>query len=414
MPVTKIALLKDDDHVRALVKLTKHAESYGSVYRDAGRRHLLLRIGKRQVSFYFFSERMLRGKRTTTSKLLGHWPGLSATAASREADKIAGRVSAGRAEPGRKSAVRFAEALERYVLHLRKKAADKGKTDTWAKLVTGKGAKHLLPEWGRWTLAEMSNSPDAVADFHARLTIEAGPVAANHCARVIRAVYRHAMRTNRGLPYALPTSGVDFNVEQRREVASRDLKAWAKAWNVIPNANRRAFHLLNLLGGFRPGELARLKWGDVVPCERVVIIRNAKAGLDIRVPMSAPIARALQMARDGATESGPKPQGSHEFVFPARGPRGHIIRFDSDALPFYANALRHTWRTIAADCGVDDTLAHLMLGHAPRGVSQGYLSRMVLSSWPAMRSAQRSISRRIVSLLGINALMNGERIKREH
>jgi integrase len=393
MPVTKDGLLKDDDHIKALVKLSEKAKAFGSVYRDTGRRNLLLRIGKRHVSFYFFAERMVRGKRTTTSKLLGHWPSLSAIAAGREADKIAGRVSAGRAEPGRKNATKFAEAFQRYVLHLRKKAADKGKPDTWAKLVEGKGAKHLLPEWSRWTLAEMSGVPNAVADFHAKLTIEVGPVAANHCARVIRAVYRHAMRTNRGLPLALPTSGVDFNVEQRREVATRDFKAWAKAWRAIPNGSRRAFHLLNLLGGFRPGELARLKWVDVLPRERVVIIRNAKAGPDIRVPMSAAIARVLKMARDSVTEP-------DEFVFPARGPRGHIVRFDSDALPFYANALRHTWRTIATDCGVDDTLAHLMLGHAPRGVSQGYLSRMVLSSWPAMRAAQRRVSRRIVSLLG--------------
>ena len=236
-----------------------------------------------------------------------------------------------------------------------------------------------------WTLAEMSGAPNAVADFHAKLTIEVGPVAANHCARVTRAVYRHAMRTNRGLPLALPTSGVDFNVEQRREVATRDFKAWAKAWRAIPNGNRRAFHLLNLLGGFRPGELVRLKWVDVLLRERVVIIRNAKAGPDIRVPMSAAIARVLKMARDSVTEP-------DEFVFPARGPRGHIVRFDSDALPFYANALRHTWRTIATDCGVDDTLAHLMLGHAPRGVSQGYLSRMVLSSWPAMRAASAGLA----------------------
>jgi integrase len=120
-----------------------------------------------------------------------------------------------------------------------------------------------------WTLAEMSGAPNAVADFHAKLTIEVGPVAANHCARVIRAVYRYAMRTNRGLPLALPASGVDFNVEQRREVATRDFKAWAKAWRAILNGNRRAFHLLNLLGGFRPGELAGLKWVDVLPRERV-------------------------------------------------------------------------------------------------------------------------------------------------
>jgi hypothetical protein len=47
MPVSKHAILRDDDHVKALVKLTTQAGAYGSVYRDMGRRHLLLRIGKR-------------------------------------------------------------------------------------------------------------------------------------------------------------------------------------------------------------------------------------------------------------------------------------------------------------------------------------------------------------------------------
>ncbi len=67
MPVTKDGLLKDDDHIRALVELSEKAKAFGSVYRDTGRRNLLLRIGKRHVSFYFFAERMVRGKRTTTS-----------------------------------------------------------------------------------------------------------------------------------------------------------------------------------------------------------------------------------------------------------------------------------------------------------------------------------------------------------
>lgn len=338
---------------------------------------------------------MVRGERTTTQKLLGHWPAMKTLQARRESDKLAGRNAAGRIEPGRKSAVKFEEAFRSYVLHLSKKSGEKGKPATWSKIVRGKGDKHLLPKWRKWTLAEISNSPQAVADWHAKLTIDAGPVAANSAARVVRAVYRYAMRLNRGLPLALPTSGVDFNKEQAREVSAKELRPWGAAWKKIPNANRRAFHLLNLLGGFRPGELARLLWSDVLPRDRVIIIRRAKAGADIRVPMSAAIAGALKMARDNV-------ELTSEFVFPARGPRGHMIRFDSDRLPFYANALRHIYRTMATECGVDDTLAHLLLGHAPRGVSQRYVSTLVLSQWPAMREAQRKISRRLAYLLGLD------------
>jgi hypothetical protein len=44
-------------------------------------------------------------------------------------------------------------------------------------------------------------------------------------------------------------------------------------------------------------------------------------------------------------------------------------------------------------------LAHFHMGHAPAGISQRYVARMILSSGSAMREAQRKISRRIMSLL---------------
>jgi integrase len=392
MPITKVHPLQDDDQVKALIKLTTEAGGFGSIYADG--KGLQLRVGKRRIAWAFYAQRMTRGQRITTQKLLGQWPEMKTTKARNEANKIAGRVSSGRQEPGRKNATKFAEAFERYVLHLRKKSADKGKPATWAHIVEGKGTKHLLPQWSRWTLAEMSGDPLAIHDWHAKLTIEAGPVAANAAARVVRAVYRHAARLSRGLPPALPTSGVDFNKEQAREVTAKELRSWTGAWRKIDNKSRRAFHLLGLLTGCRPGELARLKWSDVRPRERLLIIPTAKAGLDIRVPMSAPIAQAVIMAREAMSDT-------KDFVFPARGPRGHIVRFDSDGLPFYANALRHVYRTLSTECSVDDTLAHLLLGHAPRGVSQRYMSTLVLSQWPSMRAAQRQISRELLKRLGL-------------
>jgi hypothetical protein len=67
---------------------------------------------------------------------------------------------------------------------------------------------------------------------------------------------------------------------------------------------------------------------------------------------------------------------------------------------------RH-YRTVAADCGVDEMLAHFLMGHARAGILQRCVVRMILSSGPAMREAQRKISKRIVSLLGIVPQYNG-------
>jgi hypothetical protein len=98
------------------------------------------------------------------------------------------------------------------------------------------------------------------------------------------------------------------------------------------------------------------------------------------------IVRALKMAKgaDGV------------LVFPDCAQRGR-----HDDLPARGVELRRTYRTVAADCGVDEMLAHFLMGHAPAGISQRYVARMILSSGPAMRDAQRKISKRIVSLLAI-------------
>ena len=39
------------------------------------------------------------------------------------------------------------------------------------------------------------------------------------------------------------------------------------------------------------------------------------------------------------------------------------------------------------------------MGHTPEGISQKYIARMILTSGPALRAAQRKVSQRIVALL---------------
>jgi integrase len=217
-------------------------------------------------------------------------------------------------------------------------------------------------------------------------------VSANHAARVVRAAYRRAARLDRNLPPELPTSAVEFNPEKPSQKAL-DFKAfpkWLAAWRKIDSPIRRAYHLTALLIGPRPGELARLKWTDVKHNERNLVIGKAKAGEDIVIPMSDEIEAALRMARDAAGDE----QG--EFVFPGCAQRGH-----RDKLPARGNMLRHTYRTVAADLGIDDLLIHFLMGHAPEGISQKYVAILILSNGPAMRDAQAKISKRIVGLLGL-------------
>jgi integrase len=224
------------------------------------------------------------------------------------------------------------------------------------------------------------------------LTKDAGPVAANHAAKTLRAAYMGAAREDTSLPRDRhPCTSVEYNVEEARQVGITDWKAWRKAWDKIPNPTRRAYHLFALLSGVRPGEGARVRWDGLSAKRRTLTIKKSKSGLDVTIPLSLPLCRVLR--------SLPRPRRG--YVFPARGPKGHIVRFDSDGLPVYANGLRHTYTSIAAAVGVDQLTIDMLTTHQPRGMSQKYFLHMIVVSGPAMRKAQARISAEIIKRAGI-------------
>ena len=349
---------------------------------------LCVRLGKRKTSWTFHKEHRTHGRRGVTFKTLGTFPAMNVADARREASILAGRVAEKKIEPGKRKALRLGVALDDYLKFLRAKSIRKGKPARHAANVE-KLRRQFFDEWEKWPLADLANNPMMVREWHERATREAGPISANRAAEVLRACYRHARKLNRALPPDLPTSGIVFNAEtpSQRGLAFKDFPKWCMAWEKIESPIRRAYHLTELLTGTRPGELARMKWTDVRPKSRSLVIGKAKAGFDITIPLSVPIARALKLARDNADEG-------EELVFPGCAQVGH-----RDALPARGNMLRHTFRTVAADLGIDELLAHFLLGHAPEGISQKYIARMILTSGPALRAAQRTISRRIIALL---------------
>jgi hypothetical protein len=101
---------------------------------------------------------------------------------------LAGKIIEGTAPASKRAGVKFEEAFEDYVDYLERKAAPK--PARWARNVKQLGSQLLLPKWTGWTLAEMSDRPDAVADWHRDAVKLAGPTSANHAARIMRALYK--------------------------------------------------------------------------------------------------------------------------------------------------------------------------------------------------------------------------------
>jgi integrase len=391
MPIKSPTVVKPRRFTDANIEALQDFELRGT-FRDTGVVGLRLRVGVRRMSWFFFQEHRKHGTRSTTCKLLGHWPAMNVADARKDALKIAGRIAADRIEPGKRSAAKFADAMDEYLAHLVRQSERRGKPARWAKNVRSLSRLYLTPQWGKWPLAEMSGSPAAVRDWHIQVTKDAGPTTANRCVQTMRACYKHAAKLNRSLPIAFPTSAVVMNAEKpsQKALAFEDFPKWKEAWDKIEAPIRKAYHLFCLLSGCRPGELARLRWIDVHDNEQSFTIPNAKAGRDIVLPCSEEIAAALRMARDAAKEGA-------ELVFPGLS----YIDYRDAGLPVKGQALRHTYRTICADLEIDELISHYLMGHAPQGISQKYIATLILQNGPAMRAAQERISKRIVSLLGL-------------
>ncbi len=57
--------------------------------------------------------------------------------------------------------------FEGYLQYLERQAKEAGKPPRWADKVRSLGKLYMLPKWKNWSLAEMSERPDAIADWHA-------------------------------------------------------------------------------------------------------------------------------------------------------------------------------------------------------------------------------------------------------
>ena len=410
-----------DHHIRALCEFSEDSERV--MLWDARVHGLRIRISPYRATWTFFRQHKRRGKRDTTHRVLGYWSpipgeGMPVADARKAAEALRGRMAEGHVEPSKKSALTFDTAFADYCAYLSHKVESANsvarrayedarrknpnppppvyKEPLWDRVVTGLGKLYLTPKWAGWTLADISRSPEEVRDWHRDVSKRAGAVTGNKVAKILRATYRYAARLRRDLPPELPTSGVTMNVEEPRDAAMTEHqhRQWGEAWQRIESPTRKAYQLLAILSGQRPGELARLKVSDVDFERRRFIIRKAKASNDIIVPMSAPIEEALRMAiraRDGAET---------DWLFPARE-GGHIRKFDGDGLPLWGNGLRHNYKTIATAMQIDEALRDILQGHTPKGVARKYVSKIVLAEGQALADAQARISDRIKEMVGL-------------
>lgn len=160
-----------------------------------------------------------------------------------------------------------------------------------------------------------------------------------------------------------------------------------------------------------------IREADIDLAARRMIIRNAKAGNDISLPITREIASAVLMAinappqiitmkglrgmKRGEVRVIERKKPHHEIVtpdliFPGARQAGH-----RSGLPVSGNALRHTFRSIAVSLEISEMLISFLMGHSLQGVSAKYTNELMIANSEALRAAQQKISHRIFQLLGL-------------
>jgi len=285
--------------------------------------------------------------------------------------------------------------IEGYLQYLERQAREAGKPPRWADKVRSLGRCYMVPKWGKYRLSELADIPNEVAAW---LTDDVkSATSANHIARVMRAMWRRiAKRDPRIKSDAYPTRAHEKKTErgQQKGMTVKQFAEWYEAVMALPTPVHRAYNLLNLLIGARPGELGRSVWGDNSPdAHTFTISDNAKMSNAIAVPTTPEIRAVLKMAHDANPDHKPT-----DLIFP-----GCVSNPDKNGfndLPARGHALRRTYMTFAHnECRVPTQFSQWLMGQAPEGIKANYLLKWAMDNGEAIKEAQHKISRKMWAAL---------------
>jgi integrase len=411
-----------------------------SIIWDEQERGLRLYIGKRSATWQWFSESRDHGDRSHTFRTLGKFDaGFFATprtvnpnkkawepvvhrakwhmgveAARRQARILSGKIEEGTAGTNAKEGPTFRQAftggfknengdpISGYLEYLKKTCKP---TSRWPYNVERLGEQFLLAKWGDWSLIEMGKRAPAFKEWY--LGMIDNPTSANHCARIVRALYRRASAHDHRLPARDPVAVIgkkEWHKErgEQKGLSGSQLPQWYADWQQIPNATHRAYWLVMLLTGARSGELARARWRDLDLENREFTMADAKQENDITVPITEEIIAAFEVARTDPERPNNVGTAADDLIFP-----GVLNNPTRDKIPARGHALRRTYKTISEDyCGVSSQISEFLEGRMPEGVKGRYLLKWARSEGPKVIEAQQLVSRTIMGLL------KGEKLKK--
>jgi integrase len=138
-----------------------------------------------------------------------------------------------------------------------------------------------------------------------------------------------------------------------------------------------------------------MRW-EHIDADGVLTVPSPKGGeaRAFRLPLPRRLLQVLERVRQ---ETAPLESA---FVFPSATSRsGHAEEMRRTAeFPYAPHAMRHTFRTMALEAGVDLAMTMILMNHRPAGVTWNYVTRANLLG--PMREAMEKVCAAIVKRRG--------------
>lgn len=339
--------------------------------------------------------RLVVGRKSCSYKLMGRIN----DGTGRYVSIVIGRSDEIALKAARDEATQLRSALRRGIDPRSPKSAVPSLCDAWQRYRDAREGD-LRPRTVAWyqshiegTLSPLRKLPmdridrETVRALHERITRESGPYHANGAMRALKAIYNDVCRTH-DLPPNPVARAVRFNKERTRDWAlgPDDLPEMWRDLDAMEDRTRAACWLTMLLLGLRCGDARSMKW-EHLDDEGVLLVPSPKGGPDRS--FKTPLPRYLLQVLEGVRQATAPLESP--FVFPSpSSASGHIEQMKrTQGFDYAPHQMRHTYRTMALEAGVEMQTVVMLMNHRPAGVTWGYVTRAHLTGH--LREAQERI-----------------------
>jgi integrase len=347
------------------------------IERDVALPGFILRIGKRTKSFAYRVERRRNGRRLKMLSFdLGQFPDITADQARTLAEAKRVEFKAGTLVDTSARASRTIDSVwptfeVAPLRNGRKKSQETVDDYRRAKNRLGEDILHR-------PLRDLANDPTVMVDEIARIIKErsdgraAGQAAGNATARFVRAIYRHAAKSDLSLPAGHPCRAVAIVDPENEQpvLAPREFPKWWSEVQALANPIRREAHFFAVLSNLRRNDLETLRWENLDVAGRKFRIVKPKGGARkaFDLILTRPMLRCLWRARRAGRML--HPELAETWVFPSGDSKsGHVKQLTKDAVSHANHALRRSYSSIATSAGVAEETVTRFLNHQSKSVA---------------------------------------------